>query len=150
MTLEELAAHFTRRALISEALCIVLLALNMFVFWDTPGGPWGIIVTVVLSGLVLGRVWWLPYKHLRPVPRDAAIDPQGAARTLRQVAEPALRLLLLPTLIGFAATLLSQGWLPVFFGALISLGGYTFLGPFRTQLGRWRDRLELEGGKTGL
>lgn len=150
MTLDDLASHFTPRILVSEAVCVLLLALNMFVLWDGPGGPRGIIVTVVLSIFVVARVWWLPHKHLRPVPHDAAIDPEGAARTLRKVADPALRQLLFPALIGFAATLLSRGWLPAFIGALISLGGYTFLGPFRSQLGRWRDRLELEGGKTGL
>jgi hypothetical protein len=150
MTLEGLAVHFTPRILVNEALCVVLLALNMFVFWDSPGEPWGIVVTVVVSVFVIGQVWMLPRRHLRPLSRDAAIDPNGAAKILRRVADPALRMLLLPTLIGFAATLLSQGWLPIFFGAMISLGGYTFLGPFRTQLGRWRDRLEVEGGKTGL
>lgn len=129
---------------------MLLLALNMFVLWDGPGGPWGVVTTVILSMVVVGRVWRLPHKHLRPVPRDSAIDPEGAAKTLRQVADPAQRQLLFPTLIGFASTLLSGGWLPVFIGALISLGGYTFLGPFRSQLGRWRDNLELEGGKTGL
>lgn len=150
MTLEDLAAHFTPRILINEVLCVVLLALNMFLLWDGPGGPWGVIVTVVLSLIIVARVWRLPRTHLRPVDRDAAIDPEGAAKTLRKVADPALRQLLFPTLIGFAATLLSRGWLPVFVGALVSLGGYTFFGPFRSQLGRWRDRLELEGGKTGL
>lgn len=136
--------------MVNEALCVVILALNMFVLWDAPGGPWGTIVTVVLSFLVIGQVWMLPRRHLRPIPQDAAPNPQSSAKALRQVADSTLRLLLLPTLIGFAATLLSSGWMPVFFGALISLGGYTFLGPFRTQLGRWRDRLELQGGKTGL
>lgn len=136
--------------MINEAVCVAILALNMFLLWDVPGGPWGVVVTVVLSILVVAQVWWLPRKHLRPILRDAAIDPEGSAKILRKVADPALRQLLFPTLIGFAATLLSGGWLPVFFGALISLGGYTFFGPFRSQLGRWRDRLEMEGGKTGL
>lgn len=150
MTLDDLASHYTPKILVSEAVCVLLLALNMFVLWEDPGGPSGIILTVVLSIIVVARVWWLPHKYLRPVPRDAAIDPEGAAKTLRKVGDPAQRQLLFPALIGFAATLLSRGWLPVFIGALISLGGYTFLGPFRSQLGRWRDRLEIEGGKTGL
>lgn len=150
MTLEDLAGHYTPRILVSEAVCVLLLALNMFVIWDNPGGAWGIVVTVVLSTFVVARVWWLPRKHVRPVAHDAAIDTEGAANTLRKVADPAQRQLLFPTLIGFAATPLSGGWMPVFFGALISLGGYTFLGPFRSQLGNWRDRLEANGGKTGL
>ena len=150
MTLDDLASHYTPRILVNEAVCVVLLALNMFVIWSGPGGPWGNVETFLLGAFVIGRVWWLPNRHLRPVGRNGAIDPVGAANSLRKVADPALRQLLYPTLIGFAATLLSRGWLPVFFGALMSLSGYTFLGPFRSQLGRWRDRLELEGGKTGL
>jgi hypothetical protein len=150
MTVDDLASYYTPRIVVNEVFCVLLLALNMFIIWSGPGGPWGTIVTLVLGSFVIARVWWRPNRYLRPVRRDAPIDRAAAIQALRKVSDPALRQLLYPTLIGFAATLLSWGWLPVFIGALMSLAGYTFLGPFRSQIGRWRDRMEFEGGKTGL
>jgi hypothetical protein len=152
MTLDELSSGLTRRMVMHEVACVGLVALSMFLIWrgPGPGSPWGTVVVLLIGTIVIGRVWAMPGVELKKVPQDTATDPNAAATQMQRLADRTLKNLLFPTIVGFVATLLSWGWQPVFFGALISVGGYTFLGPSRTRLSIWRDRMEELGGKTGL
>jgi hypothetical protein len=150
MTLDRLAERLITRMVVHEVICVALVALSMFLIWSGPGRPWGTIIVLIVGVIVIARVWGLPDRDLQRFTMDTATDPDGAAEQMQRLADKTLKTLLIPTFVGFLATVLSGGWQPVFFGALISIGGYTFFGPSRTRLSVWRDRMEDGGGKTGL
>lgn len=150
MTLDQLAGRLINRMVINEVVCVGIVAFAMFVLWDEPGGPWGTVVVLLVSAIVIGRAWTMPGRELKPVPTDTATDPNSAADQMSTLASRTMRTLMVPTVVGFVATVVSWGWQPVVFGALVSIAGFTFFGPSRTRLAGWRDRLEDQGGKTGL
>jgi hypothetical protein len=152
MTLDRLAEQLIPRMVMYGAVCVGLVALSMFVLWrgEGPGSPWGTVIVLIVSFVVIGRVWIMPSRELPQIPSDTATDPNGAAKRMAEVANKTLKMLMLPTVVGFAATLISWGWNPVFAGALVSIAGFTFFGPSRTKLASWQFRMEEKGGKTGL
>ncbi len=150
MTLDRLADQVIPRMVVYEGVCIGLVALSMFVLWDGPGNPWGTVIVLNVSLVVIGRVWTMPSRELRQVPSETATDPNSAAAEMTALAVKTMRTLMVPTAVGFAATLVSWGWNPVFAGALISIAGFTFFGPSRTKLASWQIKMEEAGGKTGL
>ncbi len=150
MTLDRLADQLIPRMVVYEGVCIGLVALSMFVLWDGPGNPWGTVIVLIVSLVVIGRVWTMPSRELRQVPSETATDPNSAAAEMTALAVKTMRTLMVPTAVGFAATLVSWGWNPVFAGALISIAGFTFFGPSRTKLASWQIKMEEAGGKTGL
>ncbi len=134
-----------------EAIAIAVVALSMFVLWPgRAGSPAGTVIVLLISALVIARAWTLPGRELHPIPPDAPSDPNAAAQQLEALARRMMNLVMIPTVVGLLATLVSQGWQPAMFGALITIAGFTFFGPFRTRLARWRERIEAEGGTTGL
>jgi hypothetical protein len=150
MTLDRLAAQLNPRMIVYEAVCVGLVALSMFVLWDEPGTPWGTMIVLAVSFVVIGRVWVMPSRELPRVPSETATDPNRAAEQMTAVADKTMKNLMVPTVVGLAATLVSSGWNPVFAGALVSIAGFTFFGPSRNKLASWQIRMEEEGGKTGL
>ena len=150
MTLDRLAAQLNPRMIVYEAVCVGLVALSMFVLWDEPGTPWGTVIVLAVSFVVIGRVWVMPSRELPRVPSETATDPNRAAEQMTAVADKTMKNLMVPTVVGLASTLVSSGWNPVFAGALVSIAGFTFFGPSRNKLASWQIRMEEEGGKTGL
>jgi hypothetical protein len=150
MTLDRLAAQLIPRMVVYGAVCVGLVALSMFVLWNGPGNPWGTVIVLAVSFIVIGRVWIMPGRELPRFPSDSATDPNRAAQEMTVVANKTMKTLMLPTVVGFVATLISWGWNPVFAGALASIAGFTFFGPSRTKLASWQVRMEEAGGKTGL
>ncbi|MFW6203487.1 MAG: hypothetical protein ACOC96_00820 [Actinomycetota bacterium] len=151
MTLDQLAAKLSTRMLVNEVLCVGAVALSMFVLWyGQAGTPLGSALVVLAGAIVIARAWNMAGRTLSPVPTDTSTDPAAAAKQLTDLANRMMRLMMLPTGVGLLASLVSWGWQPVFFGALISIAGFTFFGPSRTRLAAWRDKLENAGGKTGL
>lgn len=136
--------------LVYEVICVAALALAMFVVWSDPGGPVGTVPVLLTGAIVIARAWNMAERDLTPVPTDTATDPGAAAKQLTALANRMMRFMMVPIAVSLLATLLSWGWQPVFFGALISIAGFTFFGPSRTRLANWRDKLENAGGKTGL
>jgi hypothetical protein len=92
----------------------------------------------------------MPSRELPRVPSESATDPNRAADEMTVLANKTMKTLMLPTLVGLVATVVSWGWNPVFAGALVSIAGFTFFGPSRTKLASWQIRMEEQGGKTGL
>ncbi|HEU4544202.1 MAG TPA: hypothetical protein VFR23_23930 [Jiangellaceae bacterium] len=150
MTLDRLAQQLSPRMVVYEAVCVGLVALSMFVLWDGPGSPWGTVIVLAVSFVVIGRVWIMPSRELPRVPSESATDPNRAAEEMSVLANKTMKTLMVPTVVGFAATLVSWGWNPVFAGALVTIAGFTFFGPSRTKLASWQIRMEEAGGKTGL
>lgn len=150
MTLDRLAEQLNPRMIAHEAVCVSLVALSMFILWDGPGSPWGTVIVLAVSFIVIGRVWIMPSRELPRVPSESATDPNRAADEMTALANKTMKTLMLPTIVGLAATLVSWGWNPVFAGGLVSIAGFTFFGPSRTKLASWQIRMEEQGGKTGL
>jgi hypothetical protein len=150
MTLDRLAEQLSPRMIAYEAVCVGLVALSMFVLWDGPGSPWGTVIVLAVSLIVIGRVWIMPSRELPRVPSESATDPNRAADDMTALANKTMKTLMVPTIVGFVATLVSWGWNPVFAGGLVSIAGFTFFGPSRTKLASWQIRMEEQGGKTGL
>ncbi|HEX5995072.1 MAG TPA: hypothetical protein VFY84_08025 [Jiangellales bacterium] len=150
MTLDRLAEQLNPRMVAYEMVCVGLVALSMFVLWDSPGSPWGTVIVLAVSFVVIGKVWIMPGRELPRVPSETATDPNRAAEDMTTLANKTMKNLMLPTLIGMLAALVSWGWNPVFAGALVSIAGFTFFGPTRTKLASWQIRMEEQGGKTGL
>lgn len=136
--------------MVREVIAVAVVALAMFVLWRDPGSALGTVVVFIVGALVIVRAWTMPARELRTVPPDSATDPNAAAQQLETVAGRMMNILMIPTAVGLLATLISRGWQPVVFGALITIAGFTFFGPFRTKLAGWRDTIEAKGGKTGL
>ncbi len=150
-TLDQLAGKLITRMVVNEMLCVAAVALSMFVLWyGHAGSAVGSVLVVLVGAIVIARAWNMASRTLNPVPTDTATDPAAAAKQLTDLANRMMRLMMVPTGAGLLATLVSWGWQPVFFGALISIAGFTFFGPSRTRLAAWRDKLENSGGKTGL
>lgn len=150
MTLDRLAQQLSNRMVIHEVVAVGLVALSMLVIWSGPGGPVGTVAVLAISVIVIARVWTMPARDLPQVPTETATDPNAAAERMTALANRTMRTLQVPAVAGFVATIISGGWQPVVFGALISISGFTFFGPSRTRLSLWRDRMEETGGKTGL
>lgn len=150
MTLDRLAGRLSTRMVVYEVICVAAVALAMFVLWSEPGSPVGTVLVLLAGAVVIARAWNMASRDLKPVPTDTSTDPDAAAKQLTVLANRMMKLVILPTGVGLLATLISWGWQPVFFGALISIAGFTFFGPSRTRLAAWRDKLEDAGGKTGL
>ena len=150
MTLDRLAEQLSRRMLVYGMLCVGLVALSMFVLWDDPGSPWRTVIVLAVRFVVIGKVWMMPSRELPRVPSETATDPNRAAQDMTTLANKTMKNLMLPTIVGMLANLVSGGWNPVFAGALVSIAGFTFFGPSRTKLASWQIRMEEQGGKTGL
>lgn len=150
MTLDRLAEQLIPRMVIYEGVCVGLVALSMFVLWEGPGNPWGTVIVLAVSFVVIGQAWIMPSRELTQFPSDSATDPDRAAREMTALANKTMRTLMAPTAVGLLATLVSWGWNPVFAGAFVSMAGFTFFGPSRTKLASWQTRMESAGGKTGL
>ncbi len=150
MTLDRLAEQLIPRMVVYEAVSVGLVALSMFVLWEGPGNPWGTVIVLAVSFVVIGQAWVMPSRELRPVPSESATDPNSAATEMSALANKTMKILMVPTVVGLLATLVSWGWNPVFAGALVSIAGFTFFGPSRTKLASWQTRMEATGGKTGL
>ncbi|HEX6335668.1 MAG TPA: hypothetical protein VFZ85_01825 [Jiangellaceae bacterium] len=150
MTLDRLAEQLNSRMLGYGAVCVGLVALSMFVLWDGPGTPWGTVIVLAVSFYIIGRVWIMPGRELPRVPSESATDPNRAADDMTALADKTMKLLMVPTIVGMLATLVSGGWNPIFAGAFVSIAGFTFFGPTRTKLASWQIRMEEQGGKTGL
>lgn len=150
MSLDGLAHRLTTKMVIREFVAVGIVALAMFVLWTGPGGPLGTVIVLIVGAVVIARAWTMPGRDLIPVPTDSATDPNAAAQQLEILGGRMLNTLMIPTLAGLLAGLLSGGWQPVVFGALISIAGFTFFGPSRTRLSIWREKIEASGGKTGL
>lgn len=150
MTLDTLADLLTRRMITHEVVTVIIVALSMFVIWNGPGGPVGTVLVVAVGAVLVLFAWAMPASALQGVRMDTVLDPNAAADQMTALAKRTLRTLQVPVVLGFLLAPISGGWQPVVFGALISIGGFTFLGPSRTRLAAWRDRMEDAGGKTGL
>lgn len=149
-SLDQLAARLTTKMVAREVVAVAVVALAMFVLWSGPGGPWGTVIVFLVGALIIVRAWTMPGRELQAVPPDSATDPNGAAEQLEALAGRMMNTLMIPTVVGVICALLSRGWQPVVFGALITIAGFTFFGPSRTRLAGWREVLESRGGKTGL
>ena len=150
MTLDRLAEQLNPRMVVHEMVCVGLVALSMFVLWDGPGNPWGTVIVLAVSFVAIAKVWIMPGRELPRVPSDSATDPNRAADDMTVLANKTMKTLMVPTIVGMVATLMSGGWNPIFAGALVSIAGFTFFGPSRTKLASWQFRMEEKGGKTGL
>jgi hypothetical protein len=148
--LDQLATSLTTRMVVREVIAVAVVALAMFVLWPGPGGPVGTMLVLLVGAIVVARAWMMPGRELRPVPADSATDPNAAAQQMEALAGRMMNTLMIPTVVGLLGTLLSQGWQPVMFGALITIACFTFFGPSRTRLAAWREKIEADGGKTGL
>lgn len=150
MSLDTLAHQQNAKMLVREGIVVVIVALAMFVIWDSPGGASGTILVFLAGAVMVARGLIMPARNLAPVPVDSATDPDAAARQLELLAGRMMTNVMIPTFAGLLAGIISGGWQPVVFGALISIAGFTFFGPSRTRLAGWRERIESAGGKTGL
>lgn len=148
--LDQLADGLTTKMTVREVITVAVVALSMFVLWSGPGGPWGTVLVLLVGAIVVARAWMMPGRELHTVPPDSATDPNAAAQQLEALAGRMMNTLMIPTVAGLLGGLLSGGWQPVVFGALITIAGFTFFGPSRTRLALWREKIEAAGGKTGL
>lgn len=150
MSLDSLAHQLNTKMVVREGVVVAIVALAMFVLWDGPGRASGTILVFIAGALMVARGLIMPGRDLAPVPADSATDPNAAAKQLEVLAGRMMTNVMIPTVAGLLAGIISSGWQPVVFGALISIAGFTFFGPSRTRLAGWRERIEEAGGKTGL
>ena len=68
MTLDRLAEQLSPRMVVYEMVCVGLVALSMFILWDDPGSPWGTVIVLAVSFVVIGKVWMMPSRELPRVP----------------------------------------------------------------------------------
>ncbi|NDL56978.1 hypothetical protein [Phytoactinopolyspora mesophila] len=134
-------------ALAGGAVLMIVVVLLTF----TETGTAVELSAVLVFGLPpLVAAWLLPTTRLKPLDPGQRADPAEAARTLRTSSMLALALAETPVLVGVVVSFVVGAWMPAMVGGILATAALLSLGPTRSRLDLWKDRLEANGARTGL
>jgi hypothetical protein len=139
-----------RPVLLAMAGGAVLMIVVVLLAFAEAGTATDLLIVLAFGAAMVVAAWLLPTALLSPLDPAQRADPVEATRLLRTSSFLAMALAETPVLAGVVMSFVVNGWLPAMVGGIIGTTALLSLGPTRTRLVAWKERLEANGARTGL